>query len=231
MADHLSDEEQVEALKRWWRKNGTALLLAIVVGGGGWFGWNYWQESSQQKAENSSLVYMAMLDALARWEQERLDDSAAAAASHAETLKKLGDDNLYGVFGAMVVAKLAMADGDMDTAVAELEWARERAADEPALEALVDLRLAAAEFGRGNNDRALALLDRSYPETYTALYEELNGDIFAARGDNQKASDAYRVALENLAESDTRSKAILNLKINELGVAAEGSAAVRREDT
>ena len=231
MADHLSDEEQLEALKRWWRKNGTALLLAIVLGGGGWFGWNYWQESSQQEAENSSLVYMAMLDALNKWEQERSEDNAAAAAAHAETLKELGEDNLYGIYGAMVVARLAMADGETDTAAAELEWARERVADEPALEALVDLRLAATEFGRGNNDRALALLDRGYPEAYASLYEELKGDIFAARGDNEKASAAYRVALDNLAESDTRSRAMLELKINELGAAANGAAAVRKEDT
>ena len=31
MADHITEEEQIEALKRWWDENGKQTILAIVL--------------------------------------------------------------------------------------------------------------------------------------------------------------------------------------------------------
>ena len=39
MADHITEEEQIEALKRWWDENGKQVVLAIVLTVGGYFGW------------------------------------------------------------------------------------------------------------------------------------------------------------------------------------------------
>ena len=215
MADHLSDEEQLEALKRWWKTNGTALLLAILVAAGGWFGWTYWQNQKQQQAEQASVVYMAMLDAVSQWEQTGAEEFAVSAAGHAESLKKLAEDSYYSLFGALTVARLAVADGELDNAAAELGWVLEKA-EEPPLRALAAYRLSVLEYSRGNSERALELLDSSHPDSFAAIYAELKGDILAARGDNADASAAYQVALDTLESEDARTRAMLELKKNEL---------------
>lgn len=229
MADHLGDEEQLEAIKRWWKQNGTSLVLLVVLGLGGWFGWHYWQDQKQKKAEQSSLVYMAMLDAVTQWEQSPTEESASAAAAHAETLKKLADNGLYGRLAAMTIARLAVADEEYDNAVAELEWAREGTDDE-ALKALLNLRLAEIEIARNNPQQALALIDQPHPEGFAGLYLELKGDILAAQGDAEGAKAAFQAALDKLDQADARARGMLELKMNEVMPATAADAVIEEED-
>ena len=229
MADHLSDEEQLEALKKWWHKYGTGLLLALVVTLGGWFGWNSWQERKLEQAEQASVVYMAMVDSLSRWEQEGSEDSATTLANHGETLKQLGGDSRYAQLAALTIARVAAADGDFDTAASELEWVL-AAADEEALRALVKLRLAAVEQARDNSDRALELLAEPYPDAFAPLYLELKGDIFAARGDSDDARAAFQGALDLISPNEARSRALLELKLNDVMSAPSEDAGIGEED-
>lgn len=224
MADHLNDEERLDAVKKWWQRNGATLVVVVVLTLGGWYGWQYWQGTRQNQAEESSYVYMAMLDALTLWEQDASEENTTRTVAHAETLKKLGKNSLYAVYGAMTVAKLAVAEGDYANAAAELQWALEDT-DDAAMQALIRLRLAKVEFARDNSQQALDLLNQTPPESFAALYEELKGDIFAAQGKRESAGNAYKMALEKLNDSDARAQALLELKLNEVMPEAEKTAA------
>jgi predicted negative regulator of RcsB-dependent stress response len=224
VADHLNDEERLDAVKKWWQRNGATLVVVVVLTLGGWYGWQYWQGTRQNQAEESSYVYMAMLDALTLWEQDASEENTTRTVAHAETLKKLGKNSLYAVYGAMTVAKLAVAEGDYANAAAELQWALEDT-DDAAMQALIRLRLAKVEFARDNSQQALDLLNQTPPESFAALYEELKGDIFAAQGKRESAGNAYKMALEKLNDSDARAQALLELKLNEVMPEAEKTAA------
>ncbi|MGU3844696.1 YfgM family protein, partial [Vibrio diabolicus] len=39
-----TEEQQVEAIKDWWKENGKAVIIGAVVGLGGLFGWRYYQD-------------------------------------------------------------------------------------------------------------------------------------------------------------------------------------------
>ena len=39
MAEHLTDEQQFESLKQWWKENGMQLVLLVVLAVGGWYAW------------------------------------------------------------------------------------------------------------------------------------------------------------------------------------------------
>ncbi|MEW8396328.1 MAG: tetratricopeptide repeat protein, partial [Candidatus Thiodiazotropha sp.] len=39
MSEYQTEEEQVEAIKRWWKENGTSVIAGLVIGLGGIFGW------------------------------------------------------------------------------------------------------------------------------------------------------------------------------------------------
>ena len=45
MAELRSEEEQLDAIKRWWKSNGTSLIIGVVVAAAGVFAWKAWQNS------------------------------------------------------------------------------------------------------------------------------------------------------------------------------------------
>jgi predicted negative regulator of RcsB-dependent stress response len=50
VADHITEEEQIEALKRWWEENGKQTLLGIALIVGGYFGWQAWTDHGVEQA-------------------------------------------------------------------------------------------------------------------------------------------------------------------------------------
>jgi predicted negative regulator of RcsB-dependent stress response len=62
VADHLSEEEQIEKLKRWWAEQGRGVIAAIVLLVGGWGGWSYYQSSVEEAALVASSEYQQLSD-------------------------------------------------------------------------------------------------------------------------------------------------------------------------
>ena len=54
MADHMQDEADLEALKRWWDENGKGLVGAVAVAGLGTFVWQYIQDYLSSQVEAAS---------------------------------------------------------------------------------------------------------------------------------------------------------------------------------
>ena len=59
-----TEEQQVEAIKDWWKENGKAVIIGAVVGLGGLFGWRYYQDSVIQASEAASQSYTTVMNAL-----------------------------------------------------------------------------------------------------------------------------------------------------------------------
>ena len=57
MAEMKTEEEQVEALKRWWQANGKSLILTIAVTVGGVLSWNAYQDQQVSQAETASVYF------------------------------------------------------------------------------------------------------------------------------------------------------------------------------
>ncbi len=49
MEIYNSEEQQVEAIKRFWKENGTAIIAGVVLGLGGLYGWRYFQDQQLGK--------------------------------------------------------------------------------------------------------------------------------------------------------------------------------------
>ena len=60
---HASEKEQVEALKNWWKENGSSVItgvllgLSVLLGGKAWFGY---QENQKLSASNTYAQMMAV---------------------------------------------------------------------------------------------------------------------------------------------------------------------------
>lgn len=215
MAQYAADEEQLETLKRWWQSYGSQVLVAVVVTLGGWFGWQQWQAHRQQQAEAASLVYLQMMDAVGR-----LPATDASAAQRAEvsgpaaTLKTEYRGSAYADFAGLVLAKLAVANNDLDAAGAELRAVMDTT-DNSDLALLTRLRLARVEIARERYASARALLDIEVPAALVSGFAEIRGDLSLRQGDLPAARAAYQAALDGLGEDETNNRPLLEMKLNQ----------------
>lgn len=211
-----ADDEQLEALKRWWQKNwqsivlGLALAILIVAG------WQYWQNKQAADRAAASRGFDTVINALGNPDAtERLATMEFAL----DDLKQNYSRSPYAVFAAMVAASVYMEEEAPEKAAAELSWALERAGDEP-LPKVIRLRLARAYHAAGDHESALATLEEgSVSGRFEPLYRELEGDIHVALGNNSAALKAYEQARDALEEG--MNDRLLDLKLAEVAAAED----------
>jgi predicted negative regulator of RcsB-dependent stress response len=174
---HLSEEEQLEVLKRWWKDYGKTVIIAVLVAVVGYFGYTTWQDQKRQKAEKASEVYEQLLKLTNAEPGKTLTDSDKATIAHlAGELKDGNSKSMYAHSAAFFLAKLAVEDNKLDIAVSELKWVLSAKPD-AATEQLARLRLARVflklqgdlDAARTAYEKALAATDPQQQERYMLL--------------------------------------------------------------
>ncbi|MEX2515947.1 MAG: tetratricopeptide repeat protein [Gammaproteobacteria bacterium] len=203
-----TEEEQIEAIKEWWRENGRAVIIGIVLGVGGILGWRGWQSHQEAQAINASAIYQDALAAIEAGEPDTVRSNA----------QQLIDDypkTSYAQFAAMLLAKQAVEDGDLDVAEEQLRWATDNSTD-PSLTHTARLRLLQVLLASDKPDAVLAMIDQTGFDRFAAQYEELRGDALLAQGDLGAARDAYKTALTSLPPRSA-GRELLEIKLDNLG--------------
>ena len=57
MSAHLSEEEQIEAFKRWWQRYGTTTVASVALASAMYLGWNLYQQHRADVAAEASKQY------------------------------------------------------------------------------------------------------------------------------------------------------------------------------
>jgi predicted negative regulator of RcsB-dependent stress response len=206
MAEHLNDEEQLEALKRWWSENGRSVVGGVVLGlalVGGWRGWQYYQHD---RAASAGARYDEMRAAAESRQPER-------AFQLAEGLRAGYADTAYASLAALQAAKLRLEAGDSGGAQVQLAWVRANAPD-PALQQIASLRLARILIDDGELDAAQRIVEAAPRDAFAPEVAELRGDLARARGDVAAARAAYEEALAGKPDSGV----LLRMKLDDLSV-------------
>ena len=213
MADHITEEEQIEALKRWWEENGKQTILGIALIVGGYFGWQAWTDQNVEQASAASLTYQEMIDSLAGVNpgETLAEDKQLAVNLLADKLKTEYSDTQYAVYAALTKAKLAVESNDLDAAVNELQWAMDNADEVSGL--IARLRLARVEAARGDLDKALQLVQGVDAGEMKSAFEEAKGDFYLEQGNSAAAYTAYQSAMATEASGDASVRALLELKM------------------
>jgi predicted negative regulator of RcsB-dependent stress response len=134
MSGYQTEEEQVEALKRWWKENGTSIIAGLVIGLGGVFGWQAWGNYQDRVGKEASAAFSQLVSTAQRAEVE-------SASKQAELLRLEYEGSSYAVLAALTQAKLKLQQGDAAAARSQLEWAMAQA-DNKSLKHLAQLNLA-----------------------------------------------------------------------------------------
>ena len=211
MNEYETEEQQIEALKKWWKENGTSLVIGLFVGVSALFGWRYYNDQQNIHAVQASDMYIQVLQGAA---VNRIDDKII------DLNNKLINgyaDTPYAALSSLVLAKAEYENGNAESAATQLELAAKHASDEITAQ-IANLRLVSVYIELARYDEAEALLNMKHNALYDAQYEELRGDLFSAKGDIAQARIAYDKALSLQGLSASK---WLKLKRQNLGDAAD----------
>jgi len=217
VADHITEEEQIEALKRWWDENGKQVVLAIVLTVGGYFGWQAWTDHVEEKTAAASLVYQEMLDHISDVTAGDVvdTDKQVEISQLAETLKQDYSNTQYAFYAALIKAKLAVEGTDLSAAAVELQWAMDNAG-ETVSENIARLRLARVEAAAGNLDKALQLVQGVDAGELKSAFDEAKGDFYQLQGNAAAAYTAYEAAMMGIDAGNSSASQLLQLKISQV---------------
>lgn len=216
----LEEQEQLSAIKTWWRMNGNLVTGVAVAGAVAMVGWQGWQWYQRSQAAQAAAVYSALQEAVGANDAKKAKEAAGALLdSHGGTA--------YAAMGALLSAKVQVDAGDLKTARAQLAWAADNARD-PALKDVARLRLAQVMAEEKAYDEALKQIEREPIESLAARYADLRGDIHVAQDRRSEARAAYQAALAKLTErskqegsqaaaSTAAYREVVQLKLDALG--------------
>lgn len=206
MAQYETEEQQVEALKKWWDENGKSIVAGVVLGIVVLFGWRGWNDYQQDQAAQASARYQTMAIAAQQGQIDQVN-------SIAEELRNEYSGTVYAGQGSLLQASMLSRTGKLQDAAAQLGWAATNAS-ETVLRDMASIRLAQVQVALGQADQALATLEPLTTVAYISLIEEIRGDALRSKGDIQGAREAYDRAILSAGADVTE---YLRLKRSDLG--------------
>jgi predicted negative regulator of RcsB-dependent stress response len=208
-----TEEQQVDAIKQWWKDNGNTLVIGAVVGLAGLWGWRFYNDSVIEGQETASAAYS---DMLVQFEAQGTD----ADLSNVETFITENSGSNYAVLASLLLAKEAVVQKDFELAKLQLVKLQSENTYAP-LNPLINLRLARVEVELGQYTEALSTLTMITEEGFIAKAEQVKGTVYLKQGDVNNARVAFQSAID---ASKGRVDPVLQLLFDDLAIAAEKQA-------
>ena len=203
----LEEQEQLAALKAWWKEHGGGVALAAILVAGAVAAWNGWVWYQRSQAAQAAALYETLQKAARANDLKATQDTAGSILENYPR-------SAYAPLAALVSAKVQFQAGDLKTARAQLQWVIEHAKSDE-LRSIASLRLASVLLDDKESDAALKALEAKPHPGFEALYAAQRGDILMVQKKREEARAAYRAALEKAEPGPLREG--LRLKLEALG--------------
>ena len=206
MEIYENENDQVDAIKRFFAENGKALAVGVILGVGALIGWRYWNSHQTESARSASLSYQTVVSSLSAGKAEDLSAAEKFAADN---------KNTYGALASMELAQQFVDQNQLEKAAAQLQQGLAATSDEN-LNAVITLRLARVQVQLKQADTALKTLDSVKGEGWAAIVADLRGEALLSKGDKQGARSAWEAGVKSNA-SPALSE-MMQMKINNLSI-------------
>lgn len=206
MAEYETEEQQVEALKDWWKQNGLAVIGGAVLGISalvGWRGWNWYQD---KQATEASDIFSVVQEAVNK-------NDATALQEQTNILRDKYASTPYAPLAVLHQAKNQIDQGDNVAAEESLRWVLKNSKQDT-VQNVARLRLARLLLADNKVEEAQAMVNSGMSDAYASLTNEIRGDIFVAKGEIEQAKEAYDQAMQAASGAGVE---YLQLKRNDLG--------------
>src|SRR5882672_3106853 len=161
----LEEQEQLAALKAWWKDHGGGVALAAILVAGAVAAWSGWVWYQRSQAAQAAALYDTLQKAARANDLKATQDTAGSILENYPR-------SAYAPLAALVSAKVQFQAGDLKTARAQLQWVIEHAKTEE-IRSIATLRLASVLLDDNEPDAALKILEGKAPPGFEALFASL----------------------------------------------------------
>jgi predicted negative regulator of RcsB-dependent stress response len=204
--EFLTDDEQLEAVKRAFTEYAPWILGGVVLGVGGWFGIQYYRSHQNALAMQAAEQFTQMTAAL------QMNDPQKSQRI-ADGLIKNFPSSPYADQAQLTIARIDVDSGKPADAVAPLTQVMNNSKDSE-LKQVARLRLARVLIDQGKPDEATKTLAEGTPGSFAGRYHEVRGDALYAKKDIPGAIAEYNMALSS--SDGGADAAMLQLKLADL---------------
>jgi predicted negative regulator of RcsB-dependent stress response len=214
METHVTEEQQLVAIKEWWKANGSSIITGVILGFAVLFATRAWFAWQKQKAHSASDLFITLESAVQRGNDTVAEERAGnLIADYSSTT--------YADFAALALARIRIEDRQYDAAATQLQWVIDHGR-EAFVRDVARMRLARVKLAQGDIKAARTALGQAgQAGAGKVLRGELLGDIDLADGNRDAAKQAYGEALA-AADKNYPGRSLLQLKYD--NVADGGSS-------
>jgi predicted negative regulator of RcsB-dependent stress response len=216
MDNYETEEQQVEAIKKWLNENYKMLIAVSIIGLGSIFGIQQWKNNKLMNAEVASLEYDQILNSVNKSPASTESDNTTIAdiSTGVATLQTEYSQYPYAALATLVEAKELMSAGDFSAAETKYLWVIDNSSL-VSLQHISRIRVATLLSSQGKNEEALKALGTEFG-SFKASYMETQGDILVLLKRTNEAKAAYDQALDAYAAIGANTQ-VLTIKRNDLG--------------
>jgi predicted negative regulator of RcsB-dependent stress response len=207
--EYLTDDEQLEVVKRFTREYAPVLIIGALLGAGGLFGWRYYQNYQNEQGLKAAAQFAQLTTSLQ-------GSDVAKSRQAANDLITSFPSSPYADQAKLVLARIAVDAGQDANAVAPLSEVMNNSKDTE-LRQIARLRLARVLIDQGKPDDAIKLLSEGNPGSFAGRYHEVHADALYAKNDTAAAVTEYKAALD-AADAGGVDAAMVEMKLADLGV-------------
>lgn len=207
MEGYLSDKEQIQIIKNWWKKYGNTILLSVILVLGASFGWRFWHNYKNKRAAQASVLYEQMISANTA---SKISDFKLFATH----LIKDYASTPYASLASLLLAEQAVNANNLALAKQDLQWVIEHGSND-SFQQIARIRKARILIADQQLQPASQLLQQVDDKAFMPAINETRGDIFAAQGDKTKALQIYKQALHEVTQKSVM-RSMLEMKINQM---------------
>jgi predicted negative regulator of RcsB-dependent stress response len=218
--ENLTDEQQAELVKNWWRENGLFLIGGLVIGICGLFGWQAWQSNQVEISQEASNAFQELREAS---EQQRFNK---ASELH-ELIMKDYSGTPYADSAELTLAASYMKQANADKAADVLQRLADQTSNDD-IRNIAKLRLGRVLLQLEDYSRAEQVAIYAKDDAYTSVFADLRGDLAYAQGNIEAARTAYTQALDSGGQSFSQA-GYVRVKLNDLETVPEPSSEVVAE--
>ena len=175
-----TEEQQQEAIHKFWNKNKNTIITIVLFFTLGFGGVKYYKYHKSVVAENASMKASMMF-------KEMRNKNYIETEVLAKSLMDDFSNTPYADMAALFMSKLSLQNDDFDQAKEYLLWIVDNRSKGPIYHTAV-ARLARLYRENKEYDKAIALLDKNR-DAFISMYSEIKGDILF---DQNKILDAKK---------------------------------------
>lgn len=211
MSRYETEDEQLEAIKAWWKKNGSQLLTVILIGVLAFSGWRYWTNTQWVESTNASSLFEVLQSSM---QQEKFGEVSR------EALKLIQEqpESPYAIGAAMLYAKYSLEKGETEEAIKHLTWVS-KTAEDTQLRNLALLRVARIQADKksfADAEKSLtALSQANLNGAEKANFDYISGLVALAQSKVDVAQQAFQNVVAN-ADAEKNLMGLAQIQLDDL---------------